>query len=130
MGACELVAEPVKPNSTGSCAATMGSGNGSRLSVGAIAGISRTMKVVVTLSVVISGSLGLRKYLNVARAVTVSETNDPHGAAGLTVPVHCQLLPAGKVAAASEPPGPNCADTLLLLNDHVLGTDHEMLPPS
>ncbi len=68
--------------------------------------------------------------LNEAFALNVSCTNDPHGVEGLTVPVHCQLLPLVKAPATSCPPGPNCTLTFLLMFVQVAGTDHEMLPRS
>src|SRR5262245_47305173 len=84
IGVCTLDADPTNMNSTGTCGATIGDANGPRLIVGAIGGMSRTMNVVETVRVWISGSLGVRKNLKVARAVSVSCTNDPHGAEGLT----------------------------------------------
>src|SRR5262245_51444512 len=128
IGACGLVADPVNMKSAGTCEATIGEANGARPIVGAIGGSSRTMNVVETVRVWISGSLGVRKNRKVARAVSVSCTNEPHGADGLTVPVHCQLLPLGNAPATSWPPGPNCTLMLLEMRLQVDGVENEMLP--
>src|SRR5215207_8858857 len=127
IGACTLVAEPANMKSTGTCAATIGDVTGLRLIAGAIGGMSRTMNVVETVSTWKSGSPFVRRNLKVARAFRVSCTNDPHGVDGLTVPVHCQLVPLGKVPATSGAPGPNCTLMLLLMFVQVAGANHEML---
>ena len=60
--------------------------------VGATAGNSRTMNVVVTFSVATSGSLGGMKKRNVApRAHGQLDHRSPRRELRLTVPVHCQL---------------------------------------
>ena len=61
IGACGLVADPVKAKLTGICAPTIGDGNAPRLIVGMTAGNSRTMNVLVFSIVEKSGSDGVRR---------------------------------------------------------------------
>src|SRR5262249_10417939 len=123
--------EPVNMKLTGRSEATIGEVNGARLTFGAIAGISRTTKVVLTFTVTKSGSLRLWKNLNVAAPVIDRVTNDPHGVLGLPVPVHCQLsVEPENWPARNDPPGPNCTVATLLVGTNVYpgGVVNEMLP--
>jgi hypothetical protein len=90
------------------------------------------MNVVETFKVAKSDSKGVRRNRNVACARTVNWTIDPQGVDGGTVPVHSQLSVAPvNVAPTVGPPGPNCTETLLLVNDQFVGVNSvEMLPPS
>ena len=128
IGACGLVAEPVNTNGTGTCAATIGEVNGAEVHGRRdrreqphhergrdVQGLDDLLQR--------PGRTGTTRC-----AFTVSCTIDPHGVAGLTVPVHCQLLPLGNVPATSWPPGPNCTLMLLLISVQFAGVENEMLP--
>src|SRR5687767_1872810 len=128
-GACGLLADPVNMKSIGTWPATIGEVNGASPIVGAIGGNSRTMKVVETFKVVTTG-VRICKNLKDAFAFSVSCTKDPHGADGLTVPVHCQLLPLGNVPATSWPPGPNWTLMFLLISVQFEGVENEIFPRS
>src|SRR5262245_52058599 len=99
---CGLLAEPVKVKGIGSCVAMTGWAKAPTDTVGAMAGTSRTTYVAAAWTSTMSGSDGLWKKRNDARALTVMVTAASHGNAAGIAPAHCQELPVS-VPATNGP---------------------------